>query len=263
MRCVVGGFHRFLTTKIRPCNHNHFDEHDKKGSGSHPAHHHNKEIMDKNIPPALKEIKEEEAKGATGGKPNEQIISDNRQFLQQKNQEGYVWNHNTNHWIHRENLSGLMAGHVGNNATLANGNHVGKSGKDTFLDGRGNAAQGIFHLGTGYNVHQLGQGVVGKHIANEYNKSGTLKQHLKSNNTFTKIGNASSVYESSGIGVPKARATTFSAGRALARQGAESGFNVTPVVAAVRNFFGLKKGELSNSALQQLVESYSGKNKKR
>ena len=239
--------------------HNHFDEHDKKESGSHPAHHHNKEILDKNIPPALREIKEEEGKE----EPNEQIISKNRQFLQQKNQEGYVWNHNTNHWIHRENLSGLMAGHVGNNATLANGNHVGKSGKATFLDGSGNAAQGIFHLGSGYNVHKFGMGITGKHLANAYNQGGQLKNHIKSGNLATKFNNSKGIYESSGIGAPKATAKSGADLRSLGRQGAESGFNVTPMVSSIRSFFGLKKGELSNSALQQLVESYSGKNKKR
>ena len=243
--------------------HNHFDEHDKKESGSHPAHHHNKEIMDKNIPPALREIKEEEAKAATGGEPNEQIISKNRQFLQQKNQEGYVWNHNTNHWIHRENLSGLMGGHVGNNATLANGNHVGKNGKATFLDGSGNAAQGIFHLGSGYNVHKFGMGVTGKHLANAYNQGGQLKNHIKSGNLATKFSNSKGIYESSGIGAPKATAKSGADLRSLGRQGAESGFNVTPMVSSIRSFFGLEKGKLSNSALQQLVESYSGKNKKR
>jgi len=239
--------------------HNHFDEHDKKESGSHPAHHHNKEILDKNIPPALREIKEEEGKE----EPNEQIISKNRQFLQQKNQEGYVWNHNTNHWIHRENLSGLMGGHVGNNATLANGNHVGKNGKATFLDGSGNAAQGIFHLGSGYNVHKFGMGVTGKHLANAYNQGGQLKNHIKSGNLATKFSNSKGIYESSGIGAPKATAKSGADLRSLGRQGAESGFNVTPMVSSIRSFFGLEKGKLSNSALQQLVESYSGKNKKR
>ena len=239
--------------------HNHFDEHDKKESGSHPAHHHNKEIMDKNIPPALREIKEEQAKD----EPNEQLIAKNRQFLQQQNQEGYVWNHNTNHWIHRENLSGLMGGHVGNNATLANGNHVGKNGKATFLDGSGNAAQGIFHLGSGYNVHKFGMGVTGKHLANAYNQGGQLKNHIKSGNLATKFSNSKGIYESSGIGAPKATAKSGADLRSLGAKGAESGFNVTPMVSSIRSFFGLKKGELSNSALQQLVESYSNKNKKR
>ena len=239
--------------------HKALDDHDKKDGGSHPAHHHNEEI-NKNIPPALREIQEEQAKKDDA---DQKVIADNRQFLQQKSQEGYVWNHNTNHWIHRENLSGLMGNQVGNNATLANGNHVGKNGKSTFLDGTGNQAQGVFHLGTGYNMHQLGQGPVGKHLAQQYTQNGQFKSHINSGNSATKFGDSKAIYESSGMGAPKATPKSFGAGIARGKAGAESGFNKPDsIVTSVLRTFGLSKGHMTNDALQQLVESYSHKNKK-
>jgi hypothetical protein len=240
--------------------HKHIDDHEKQKKGSHSAHHHNQEVMNKNIPPALREIEEEQAKK---GDANESLIEKNRQFLQQKSQEGYAWNPNTNHWTHKENLSGLMGGQVGNNATLANGNHVGKNGKPTFLDGKGNSAQGVFHLGTGYNIHKLGQGPVGKHLAQQYTQNGQFKSHVKSGNLATKFGDSKSIYESSGMGAPNATPKSFSAGIARGREGAASGFSKPDsVVSSALKLFGLSKSHMTNDALQQLVESYSNKNKK-
>lgn len=239
--------------------HKHIDDHDKKDEGSHPAHHHNEEI-NKNMPPALRDIEAEQAKGENADR---NVISEKRQFLQQKAQEGYMWNHNTNHWIHRENLSGLMGNQVGNNATLANGNHVGKNGKSTFLDGTGNQAQGVFHLGTGYNMHQLGQGPVGKHLAQQYTQNGQFKSHIKSGNLATKFGDSKAIYESSGMGAPNATPKSFGAGIARGQAGAASGFNKPDsIVTSVLRTFGLSKGHMTNDALQQLVDSYSNKNKK-
>ena len=238
--------------------HKNINDHDKKEKGSHPAHHHNK-MMSSNLPPALREIEEEQAKE---GDANEKIISDNRQFLQQKAQQGYMWNPNTKHWIHKENFSNLMSGHVGTNATIANGNHS-RQGTPTFLEGNGNAAQGIFHLGTGYKVHKFGVGAVGKHLESQHSKTGALASHLDSKLSATKVGDASGIYNSSGIGVPKAvKPKGFAQGMKAGASGSQSGFNISPMVAGWRKVLGLEKSFMTNDALQQLVESYSHKNKK-
>jgi len=239
--------------------HKHINDHEKKDSGSHPAHHHNK-AMSSNMPPALREIEEEQAKE---GDANQSLIQKNRNFLQQKSQEGYVWNPNTNHWISKENFSNLMSGHRGTNATIVNGNHS-RLGVPTFLDGKGNAAQGMFHLGTGYKVHKFGEGAVGKHLEAQHSKAGNLATHFDSKLSATKVGDASTIYRSAGIGTPPSpKPKGFSQGMQAGKQGTASGFNVTPMVSSIRSFFGLEKGELSNSALKQLVESYSNKNRKR
>ena len=77
---------------------NQVDDHDKKDEGSHSAHHHNEEI-NKNIPPALRDIEAEQDKGEDADRS---VISEKRKFLQQKSQEGYTWNSNTKHWAHKE-----------------------------------------------------------------------------------------------------------------------------------------------------------------
>ena len=247
--------------------HNHLDDHDEKEAGSHPAHHHNKEIADKSLPPAARDLREQRA---LGDDADESIIAESTEFLRQQAQEGYIWNANTGHWAHKENLSNLMMKNRGLNATLANGNHVGENGKSTFKDGSGKPAKGIFHLGSGYNLHQLNQGVGGKSLSRAYGQSGVLAAHIKSGNSSSQIGNAGEAYEQSGQGAP---ASGFGSGLAGAKAAFQVGRTQKPsqtgigptagpqasALSSIRSFFGLEKAILSDSALQKLVDSYQSK----
>ena len=249
--------------------HKHLDDHDEKEAGSHPANHHNKEIADKSLPPAARDLREQRA---LGDDADESIIAESTEFLRQQAQEGYIWNANTGHWAHKESLSNLMMKNRGLNATLANGNHVGENGKSTFKDGSGKSAKGIFHLGSGYNLHQLNEGVGGKSLSRAYGQSGVLAAHIKSGNSSSQIGNAGEAYEQSGQGAP---ASGFGSGLAGAKTAFQVGRTQKPsqtgigptagpqasALSSIRSFFGLEKAILSDSALQKLVDSYQSKNR--
>ena len=150
--------------------------HNEKGHVEHFDHKSHKKSAGqpdlKSMPPALREIVEEQAKE----NPDKQLISKNKEFLAQKEKDGYTYQPGLGggrgSWVHKEGLSKLGGSHKGNSGTLLDGAHAMGKHPATLLNNDGGAFSGKAMYSKGKLFDVGGSSLTGKALQHSMEQAG-------------------------------------------------------------------------------------------
>lgn len=243
--------------------------HNKKGHVEHLDHKSHKKSTGqpdlKSMPPALREIVEEQAKE----NPNKDIISKNKEFLSQKEKEGYTYQPalggGKGSWVHKEGLSSLGGSHKGNSGSLLGGSHAAKGHPSTLLNNDGGAFSGTAMYSKG-KLHDVGGSTLtgkalqhsmeqaGIDVGQDHGTGGTKIHSTGEHEKYAGLATESSLLPKTGR---EMQAIGSAKGKEVGTRLAREGFPFKPIGSAAKTAVGRLKTSFLDSFMNKSEYPYN------